>query len=107
MLAPPGSPAELGFTFQRLPQVLWGKWGLVELLDSEQGLWQHSKPMEESGNSELGLFLLKTAPLALIYEQTEVCKRPREPGPEIHEPDVMWRGPRTQNYFYGVVSKCY
>lgn len=83
------------------------KWSLLESLDSERGPWQHSKPTLESGNSELGLFSLKTSLLALIYEQTEVCKRLLEPGPEIHEPDVMWRGPRTQNYFYGVVSKYY
>lgn len=45
----------LRFMMKRLK---W-KWNLLEFLDPEQSSWQPFEPITESGNCELGLFLLK------------------------------------------------
>lgn len=45
----------LRFMMKRLK---W-EWNLLEFLDPEQGSWQPIEPITESGNCELGLFLLK------------------------------------------------
>lgn len=71
----------------------------LEFLDPEQGPWQLYEPIVESGNCDLGLFLIKNELRGLICDQTEVFKPFLSSGPEIHEPYVMWKKPRAQKRF--------